>query len=332
MDFLKRKVASKMSAMIVSALLVPAMVPFSVQAQEAWPNKPITLVVGYPPGGSTDLTARILAPELSKRLGVPVVIENIGGAGGAVGAQKVVSARPDGYTLLVAANNELVIKKLISPSLKYSSADFTPIGMISSQPMVLVAGKKAGVQNLDEFVTRLKANPGKFSYGSSGIGTALHLAGELVKKEAGIFMTHIPYRGVAPLTSDLMGENIEYAVYVLSSGLPHIKSGKLIALGTTEKARSPLTPNVPALSEHPRLKGVELSSWFALLGPAKLPEPQVQRLNKALAEVLQSADIRKKFEESGATVIPSSVNAARYIDSESAKVKKIVDFARISEE
>ncbi len=307
------------------------LMPLAV-AQEAYPNKPVTLVVGYPPGGSTDLTARIIAPELSRRLGVPVVIENIGGAGGALGAQKVVDARPDGYTLLVAANNELVIRKQIAPSTKYNTSDFTPIGLISTQPMVLVAGPKAKVKNLDEFVAKARANPGRFSYGSSGVGTALHLAGELVKKEAGIFMTHIPYRGVAPLTSDLIGENIEYAVYVLSSGLPQIKAGKVIALGTTEKARSALTPNVPALSEHPRLKGVELSSWFALLGPARLPDAVNQRLHKALMDVLQQPEVRRKFEESGGTVVPATVDAGGYIASESAKVRKIVEFAKITEE
>jgi tripartite-type tricarboxylate transporter receptor subunit TctC len=299
---------------------------------EAYPSRPISLVVGYPPGGSTDLTARIIAPELSKRLGVSVVVENVGGAGGSLGAQRVVSAKPDGYTLLLGANNELVIKKQIAPSTKYTMADFTAIGLVSSQPMVLVAGKKAGLSTLDQFVSLAKANPGKYSYGSSGVGTALHLAGELVKKEAGIFMTHIPYRGVAPLLSDLMGENIEYGFYVLSSALPHLKSGKLIGLGTTEKVRSALTPNIPALSEHPKLKGVELSSWFALMGPAKMPEALTQRLQKTLVDILQSPEVRKKFEDSGATVMSSTINPATFISDESAKVKRIVDFAKITEE
>jgi tripartite-type tricarboxylate transporter receptor subunit TctC len=303
------------------------------QAQsEVFPSRPISLVVGYPPGGSTDLTARTIAPELSKRLGVSVMVENVGGAGGSLGAQRVVNAKPDGYTLLLGANNELVIKKQIAPSTKYSVSDFTAIGLVASQPMVLVAGKKAGLSTLDEFVSKAKANPGKYSYGSSGVGTALHLAGELVKKEAGIFMTHIPYRGVAPLLSDLMGENIEYGFYVLSSALPHLKSGKLIGLATSEKTRSSLTPNIPALSEHPKLKAVELSSWFALMGPAKMPEAITQRLQKVLAEILQSPEIRKKFEESGATVVSSSINATSFIAEESAKVKRIVDFAKISEE
>jgi tripartite-type tricarboxylate transporter receptor subunit TctC len=263
---------------------------------------------------------------------VSVVVENIGGAGGSLGALKVVAAKPDGYTLLLAANNELIIKKLIAPATKYSHQDFTALGLVSSQPLVLVAGKKAQVKNLDEFVNVVKANPGKFSYGSSGVGTALHLTGELIKKEAGLFMTHIPYRGVAPLLSDLMGDNIEFGVYVLSSALPHLKSGKLLGLGTSEKSRSALTPHLPALSEHPKLKAVELSAWFALMGPAKMPEPIVQRVQQALADVLQSAEVRKKLEDSGAHLIPTSLGATAFIAAESAKVKRIVDFAKISEE
>ena len=181
-------------------------------AQTAYPTKPITIVVGYPPGGSTDLMARTLGTELSTRLGVPVVIDNVGGAGGSIGAQKVVRAAPDGYTLLVGANNEIAISRLVSASVKYETKDFTPLGLIASQPMLLVASAKSGVKNLDQFMAQVKANPGKFSYGSSGVGTGLHLAGEMVKDQGGLFLTHIPYRGVAPLVNDLLGSNIEFGV------------------------------------------------------------------------------------------------------------------------
>ena len=177
------------------------------QAQD-YPAKPITIVVGYPPGGSTDLMGRLVGAELSTRLGQPVVIENLGGAGGTIGAQKVASAAPDGYTLLVGANNELAIAKLVTKTVKYDPASFTPIGLIGSQPMVLVAATSTGVKNASDFTQLVKKNPGKFSYGSSGVGTALHLAGEMVKEQAGLFMTHIPYRGVAPLTNDLVGNNL----------------------------------------------------------------------------------------------------------------------------
>ena len=316
---------------LLAGLALCALSPLAALAQADYPAKPITIVVGYPPGGSTDLTGRTVAAELSKKLGVPVVIENVGGAGGAIGAQKVINAAPDGYTLLVGANNEIAISRLVSASVKYTLQDFTPIGLIASQPMVLVASTKSGVKNIDQFMSLVKSKPGQFSYGSSGVGTALHLAGEMVKDQGGLFMTHIPYRGVAPLANDLLGSNIEFGVFVLSSGLPHIKSGKVVALGTTEKKRSAVTPDIPALAENPRLKGIDISSWFALMGPAKLPEPVVAKLKKALAESLQSSDLRKKLEDSGSAIAPLNVDMPMFLKDETAKYQRIVDFAKIRE-
>ena len=300
-------------------------------AQEAYPAKPITVVVGYPPGGSTDLTGRTVALELSNKLGVPVVVENIGGAGGAVGAQKVANSTPDGYTLFLGSSNELAIVNLVNKRIKYSTKDFTAIGMVASQPLVLVASKSAGVKDIAEFTQKLSKNPGKFSYGSSGVGTSLHLAGEMVKEQGKLFMTHIPYRGVAPLTNDLLGNNLEYGVFVLSSGLPHIKSGKVIALGTTEANRSAATPDIPAISESAQYKNVDIGVWFALMAPAHLPKPVFDKLKKALNEALQAPELRKKLESSGSTVSSPSVNIDKFLAAEVAKYKQIVEFAKIEE-
>lgn len=311
------------------ALLVSA--PAAAQGDN-YPNKPITIVIGYPPGGSTDLTGRTLAHELAKRLGVPMVIENVGGAGGAIGAQKVVNAAPDGYTLLVGASNEIAISRLVSSAVKYQVKDFTPIGLIASQPMVLVASQKSGVKTLEQFLSVVKQNPGKYSYGSSGVGTALHLAGEMVKEQGGLFMTHIPYRGVAPLANDLLGNNLDFGVFVLSSGLPHIRSGKVIALGTTEAKRSAVTPDIAALAENPKLKGIDIGGWFALMGPAKLPEPVLARLKTAFNEAMQSPELHKKLEDTGATLAPLNVDMPRFLNAETAKYKKIVDHAKITNE
>ncbi|MDP2452045.1 MAG: tripartite tricarboxylate transporter substrate binding protein [Polaromonas sp.] len=309
--------------------MLPAL-PVAAQP-EAYPGKPITIVVAYPPGGSTDLTGRTLAAEMSKKLGVPVVIENIGGAAGAIGAQKVVHAAPDGYTLLVGANNEIAINRLVSASVKYDIKDFTPLGLIASQPLVLVASQKSGVKSIDQFLSVVKQNPGKFSYGSSGVGSSLHLAGEMVKEQAGLFMTHIPYRGVAPLTNDLLGNNIDFGVYVLSSALPHIRSGKLVPLGTTERQRSAVTPDLPALAENARLKGMDIGTWYVLMGPAHMPAPVVARLKKALNDSLQSPELRKKLEDASSTIAPLNVDMPRFLNAEVAKYKKIVDYARITE-
>jgi tripartite-type tricarboxylate transporter receptor subunit TctC len=315
-------------AVALCGLACAASGPASAQA---YPNKPITMVVAYPPGGSTDLTGRALGVELSNRLGVPVIIENVGGAGGAIGAQKVANAAPDGYTLLVGASNEVAINKLVNGNVKYELKDFTAIGLIASQPLVLVAAPSAGVKNPGEFLALLKKNPGKYSYGSSGVGTSLHLAGEMLKQQGGIFMTHVPYRGVAPLTNDLLGGNIDFGVFVLSSALPYIRSGKMVALGTTEAKRSAVTPDLPALNENPALKSLDIGVWFALMGPAKLPEPVAARLKKALGETLQSPDFRKKMEAASSVVSTPDVEIDKFLVSETAKYKTIVKFANIKE-
>lgn len=306
--------------------------PLPVRAQaEPYPSRPITIVVGYPPGGSTDLTGRVVAAALAKSLNATVVVDNVGGAGGAIGAQKVLAAAPDGYTLLVGANNEVAINRLVSSNVKYQWQDFTPIGLIASQPMVLVASTRMGIKSADEFIRLVKTRPGQFSYGSSGVGTALHLAGEMVKEQAGLFMTHIPYRGVAPLTSDLLGNNLEFGVFVLSSGLPHIRSGKVLALGTTEKARSKVTPDIAALAEHPSLKDIDISTWFVLMAPGKLPPAVQSRLSKALVEALQNPELRSKLEASGSTVVSSQPDMVKFLRDETAKYQRIVDFAKIRE-
>jgi tripartite-type tricarboxylate transporter receptor subunit TctC len=304
----------------------------TAQAQSYPGSKPITIVVGYPPGGSTDFTARTVATELGKKLGTTVIIDNVGGAGGALGAQKVASAAPDGYTLIVGANNEMAISKLVSSSVRYDSmTSFTPVGLIASQPMVLVASTKMNVKTVDDFLKLAKANPGKFSYGSSGVGTALNLAGEMIKEASSTFLVHIPYRGVAPLTNDLIGGQLEFGVFVLSSGLPHIKGGKVVALGVTEGQRSKAAPDIPALSEHPALKNVKISSWFGLWGPAGMPAPVTQRLQQALAEVMATADVRSKLEAAGASFFAPNQSLADYQKSEIANYKRIVDFAKIKE-
>jgi tripartite-type tricarboxylate transporter receptor subunit TctC len=315
-----------------SVAVLVAATGFMAWAQVDYPAKPITIVVGYPPGGSTDLTGRVVADILAKQLKITTVVDNVGGAGGTVGAQKVVNAAADGYTLLLGANNEVAISRLINPNLRYDGTkDFTPVGLVASQPMVLVAAAKTGVKTTDEFLKLVKSKPGQYSYGSSGVGTALHLTGELVKDKAKVFMVHIPYRGVAPLANDLLGNTLDFGVFVLSSGLPHIRSGKVVALGTSEVQRSAVTPNIPALSEHPQLKDLDMSSWFMLVGPKGLPPAVTAKLQKALQDGLQDPVMRKKLEDSGSKVFTGKEDAAAYLLLETAKYKKIVEFAKITE-
>jgi tripartite-type tricarboxylate transporter receptor subunit TctC len=306
-------------------------------AQPDYPSKPLTLVVGYPPGGSTDLMARILAAEMGKRLGQTVIIDNSAGAGGVLAAQKVAAATPDGYTLILGSNNEMAISKLITASLRYDAQrDFTPIGLVATQPMVLVASPQSQVKTLDEFIARVKRQPGKLNYGSSGNGTALHLAGEMIKQSAELFMVHIPYRGAAPLTSDLIGGQLDFAVLVLSSALPHIRSGKIVALGLTEARRSSSAPEIAALSEHPALRKVNIGVWFGLFGPARLPDAVATKLRTAYNEAMQSPELRRKLEEAGARaatlgdVAPDKL-LSTYQKAETDKYSRVVDFAKIKE-
>ena len=196
---------------------------------------------------------------------------------------------------------------------------------------MLVASPKTGVKDLEGFISLVQKNPGKFSYGSSGVGTSLHLAGEMVKQQAGLFMTHIPYRGVAPLTNDLVGNNLDFAVFVLSSGLSHIRSGRVVALGTTEAKRSALTPDIPALAENANLKGLDIGVWFVLMGPAKLPEPVFARLKKALDDTLLSPEFRQKMEASSSTVAAPGLDIKKFLATETAKYKKTVEFANIKD-
>ncbi|AEG91173.1 Bug family tripartite tricarboxylate transporter substrate binding protein [Ramlibacter tataouinensis] len=299
-------------------------------AQAAWPaGKPITLVVGYPAGGSVDLVARIVAEPLSKRLGTPVVVENAGGAGGTIGAQKVVNAAPDGYTLLLGSGSEVSIARLFNSAVRYDGqTDLAPIGMIGVTPMVFVAGPSAGVKTIDEALAKSRREPNKLSFASSGVGTPLHMSGELINVLAGTTFRHVPYRGAAQMVQDLLGGQLEFSVFVLSSALPHIEAGKMTPLGVTTASRSRSLPQVPALGEHPRLKGYDMNVWFGLFGPAKLPQPMVARLNKELNAILREQDVWQKLQKAGVSNEGgTSKQLADFIRAETARVRSVVNQA-----
>ncbi|MCC2596067.1 tripartite tricarboxylate transporter substrate binding protein [Pusillimonas sp. MFBS29] len=297
-----------------------------------YPSKAISIVVGYPAGGSVDLTARVLGEALSERLGQSVVIENLGGAGGTIGAGKVARAKPDGYTLLVGATNEMVIAGMINSAVNYDGLkDFTPVGMIAAQPMMLVASRETGVETAAQYLEKLKAGKaGDYTFGSSGIGTALHLAGEMINESTGTSAAHIPYRGVAPLLTDLVSGQLNYGIFVMSSGLPHVKSGKVVALGVTEAQRSPAAPDMPALAEFPGFENVDINVWFGLYGPAGLPDDVAAKLKAALDDVLQNDDeFRKKLEASGATLYKPGMDAGKFQVAETEKYARLVKLAKI---
>ncbi|MCY1525611.1 Tripartite tricarboxylate transporter family receptor [compost metagenome] len=315
----------------LAALCATAAFAASPSAFADYPDRAISLVVGYPAGGSVDLTARLFGEELAKRLGQSVVVENVGGAGGTIGAQRVARAAPDGYTLLLGSTNEMVIARMINSAVKYDSVkDFSALGVIASQPMLLAASKNSGVKTAAEYLQKLRgAAPGSFNYGSSGVGTTLHLAGEMINQSTGTRAEHVPYRGVAPLVTDLMSGQLDYGMLVLSSGLPQVRGDKIVALGVTEKKRSPVAPDLPALAETPGFESVDISVWFALYGPAGLPEPVAAKLRTALAETLKSEQFRAKMQEAGGQLAQPGLDPVAYQASETTKYGALVKAAKI---
>lgn len=314
----------------VAMMAAPFFLGAASQAAD-YPSKPISIVVGYPAGGSVDMTARVLGEALSERLGQSVVVENLGGAGGTIGANKVARAKADGYTLLVGSTNEMVIAGMINSAVSYDGLkDFTPVGMIAAQPMMLVASRETGVENAAQYLEKLKAGKaGDYTFGSSGVGTALHLAGEMINESTQTSAEHIPYRGVSPLLTDLVSGQLDYGVFVMSSGLPHVKSGKVVALGVTESRRSPAAPDIPALSETPGFDKVDINVWFGLYGPAGLSDEISKKLRAALDDVLQQDQFREKLAASGATLYKPGMDAEKFQVAETEKYARLVKLAKI---
>lgn len=313
-----------------SAALATGLAGSAAWAQGGWPTaRPITLVVGFPAGGSADMIARTLAEPLGKRLGTPVIIENVSGAGGTIAGQKVVNAAPDGYTLFMASGSEVAIARLFNPAVKYNGeTDFTPIGLIGDVPMVLVASPKSGLKSVSEMLAKARGEPGTLSYASSGIGTVLHVAGELLNQKAATQIQHVPYRGAAQMAIDIAGGNVELAFFMTPTALPHIESGKMVPLGVTTQARSRAAPQIPSLSETPAFKGFDVSLWNGLFGPAKMPAAITARLNKELNEVLREPVVWQKLQKAGVETQGSTPQAlTQRIRDEVKKVQSIAPAA-----
>ncbi len=297
-------------------------------------RQPVRLIVGYPAGGSTDLNGRLLAAALAAKLNQKVVVENIGGAGGAIAAQRVVTESPDGYTLLLGAVNEIIITGLVNSNIKYDGAkDFTGIGLIGSQPLLLTASKKSGISSIGGYVDMVSSGKSAdYSYGSSGVGTALHLAGEMINKSTKGNVQHVPYRGVAPLLTDMVSGQLNFGIFGLSTGLSYVRSGAIMPIGVTATKRSAIAPEIPALSEHERFKELEVNMWFGLFGPKGMPEPVVSKLQRALAEIVADKAFQEEYKRTGGTVIAEAPNMAEFLNAEQKKFKQIVDAARIGQE
>jgi len=316
-----------LAAIAATALLPVAM---SAAAQSGWPNKPVRIVVPFAPGGTTDILARAVAPELSKAFGQQFVVDNRAGAGGNVGADIVAKSPGDGYTLLMGTVGTHGINKALYAKLPYDpQKDFVPITLVAAVPNVMEMNadkaKALGINNVADFIKYAKANPGKLNMASSGNGTSIHLAGELFKSMTGVFMTHIPYRGSGPALLDMVAGNMDVMFDNLPSSMQQIKAGKLKALAVTSSQRSAVLPDVPTVEEAGHLKGFEASSWFGLLAPAGTPQDIVNRIQQEVAKSLNTPAIKEKLLAQGA--IPSGNTPAEFtklIDAEHKKWAKVV--------
>ena len=297
------------------------------QAQNAWPAKPIRLIVGFAAGGSTDVTARIIAQALSERLGQPVVVENRGGAGGNIGADAVAKADPDGYTLLMATSSTFAANPNLYKSLPFDvQKDFAPITVTAFIPNLLVVNPSVPANNVADFIAYLKANPDKLNFASAGNGTSQHLSGELFNSLAGVRMTHVAYRGGAPAVSDLLGGQVQVIFAPLVEVIQQVRAEKLKALGITTAKRSPLLPEVPTILES--LPGYEVALWNGLLAPAKTPPDIIDRINRATIEALRSPEVKAKLAEQGSEPVgntPAEFKA--FIDSELVKWRRLVEIS-----
>lgn len=324
--FLPRR--NLLGVLLGSAVL--GLVATPAQAQDKWPSKPVRIVVPFAPGGTTDLLARAMAPELSKAFGQPFVVDNKPGAGGNIGADLVAKSPADGYTLLMGTvgthgiNQSLYAKMPFDPK-----KDFAPITLVAGVPNVMVMNAeratKLGIATVPDFIRYAKAHPGQLNMASSGNGTSIHMAGELFKSRTGVFMAHIPYRGSGPALMDMVAGNVDVMFDNLPSALPHIKSGKLKAFAVTSAQRSPAVPDLPTVEEAGPLKGFEASSWFGLLAPAGTPADTVLRLQQESAKALNSPAIHEKLMAQGAIPSGNTPQAfAALIDSEIAKWAVVV--------
>ncbi|WP_270934844.1 Bug family tripartite tricarboxylate transporter substrate binding protein [Falsiroseomonas oryzae] len=294
-------------------------------AQAPWPARPVRMIVAYPAGGSTDIVARLLSERLARLWGQAVVVENRAGAAGTIGADSVAKAAPDGYTLLMAASPEIAIARSTLRNLPYDPVqDFAPINLLAQSPFLLVATPGINVSNLQELIALGRARPGTLNYASFGNGTSNHFVGELFKVATGLDITHVPYRGSGPMMTDLIAGTVQLGFDTVPAGLPHVRAGRLRAIGAAMLRRSSLAPEVPTLDEQ-GLAGFTGGSWVGLVAPARTPEPVVAKI-AADVEKLMAEGFSRELEERG--LAPEGLGPTAFRAFIEAEVVKWGDVAR----
>ena len=290
-------------------------------AAHAWPDKPITLVVPNPAGGAADNLARGFAEEMSKRLKQTVVVENVGGASGALGAQKVLRASADGYTLIFGNTSDMVVTPIANPSAGYATRDFTPVALVGLTPMALVARPGLGITHIDQLVAQAKARPNGLTVGTTGASSFQAFSTVALQKAGGIDLLAVPYKGGAPLATDLLGGQIDLAVMAMPGAMPHVRAGKLTLLGLLVDKRLPSAPELPTVNEGSAVKGVTMQIWAGIGGPPGLPAPVVETLNATVRDILLDKDFNERRIRNGDLPV-TPISAAEFGRFLAAEVDK----------
>lgn len=314
----------------LAALVGVALLSQPVLAQD-YPTRPIRFVVPAAAGGPTEITTRLIADKMSATLGQPVIVEARPGGGGNIGADAVAKAAPDGYTILMATIGTHAINQTLYKKLTYDPVkDFTPVSQVVQYPLVLVVNPEVQAKSVKELIDYAKANPGKLNRASGGNGTSMHLSGELFVHQAGVNMPHVPYKGSAPALNDLIGNHVQVMFDSLITALPLVQAGKLRALAVTGEKRSPVTPELPTVSEA-GVKGYNAQGWIGVVAPANTPAPIIDKLQKAIAAALNDPEVKSKLTAQAAEVVASTpAEFAAFIKRETAKWAQAVRGANLS--
>jgi len=305
--------------------------PAPQAAAQAWPDKPVTLIVPFPAGSAVDFLARTTASELAEKFGKPFIVDNRTGAGGNIGGLAVAKAAPDGYTMLFGTPSPIAINKLMYKGLAYDSdKDFTPVVYVARSPLIITARSGFPANSFAELIDYAKKNPGKVNVGNPGYGTLGHITGELISQFTGVTFTHVPYRGTVPLTTDLLGGQVDLAMDFMPTYVPQVKEGKIKAFAVTTAARAPQLPDVPTVQET-GFKGFEASAWYAMVAPTGTPRDVIEKVNKGVNEFLKSEKGKKLLEQNTLEGIGGSPEDLKaHIAAELAKWKPVIQKADIT--
>jgi len=314
---------------VIGAVVVPAVVPVFAPAWAAYPDKPIKMMIGYAPGSSTDIVGRMIANDLSLALKQPIIVENRGGAAGSLAADAVAKSAPDGYTILFAQNG-LAINVAANPKLPFNGQkDLLPVVGVAATPHILIVNNNSPAKNVADLMAMLKAEPGKLSFGSSGIGNSDHMAGELFLATTGLQAIHIPYKGGSPAATDLVGGQIDFYFAGMPVGLPLYKGEKVRALAVTSKNRFGGAPELVTIQEA-GVKGYEMALWQGVFVPAKTPQAIIKELNNSILKILETPEMKDRFQKAGVQIAP--MNTQQFSDlyiSDIARWKVVIEKAKI---